>query len=196
MLIRLAALYCNMERENVTGAWVEVQVDENSIGLTLLSESAGSGATVEQVEHFTFDELEDMGGEVFSLNLSDETGELLSNMQQDDDGFPLSESADLTSPYPEEDLNLWAPYYDLPEEGDVLNDPESNARFGDGRVKVTNVTDVTADEYEININGEKTTVAQQNPGHPSRAPVVEGEYVEGSAATYAFPVTRLEEAES
>lgn len=80
--------------------------------------------------------------------------------------------------------------YDVPEVGDVLNDPESPNVFGSGDVRVTEVTDVPA--HEFTIPGLCRTVAQTNPDHPADAPVVAASYVDGSDKEYHFPVTRLE----
>lgn len=83
--------------------------------------------------------------------------------------------------------------YDVPEVGDVVRDTESVPRFGDGHVRVTDVSTRTADREVITIGGRETTVAAENRHHPSDAQVVYGKYVDGSDKTYAFPVTRLEE---
>jgi hypothetical protein len=178
-----------MERNSVTAVWLEAQVDENGIALSLISEGTSSGAVVEEIEHFTLEELAEMDGEIFSLTLSDNARDTLSEMSRLADIGRVLEDGQ-----PEEQSGIGQSENDnsLPEEGDVLNDPESNARFGDGRVKVTNVTNTQALNYNIIVKGQETTVARQNPGHPSDAIVVEGEYVEGSSKTYAFPVTRLE----
>jgi len=64
-----------MSEKQITDVWIEGQVDENSISLTLLSES--NGAKVEEIKSFTLDELTDLSGEIFSMNLSDETREAI-----------------------------------------------------------------------------------------------------------------------
>lgn len=87
----------------------------------------------------------------------------------------------------------WKPRYDLPEPGDVLNDPESVIRFGSGDVKVVEVTDKPANsEYVDSAHGEQS-IASLNPDHPADAPIVRATYVDGSDKVYAFPCTRLEE---
>lgn len=79
-----------------------------------------------------------------------------------------------------------------PKEGEVYLDPESNANWGSQNLVVDEVLDETAKEYEISVGNQQTTVAAENPGHPSDAQVVVGHY-EGGSKQYAFPVTRLRE---
>lgn len=82
--------------------------------------------------------------------------------------------------------------YELPQVGDVLKDPCSPSMFGDGQVEITEVhPNQRSDMFQINIRNRWTTVAEENPGQPADAPVVEGQYVDGSDKEYAFPVTRL-----
>ena len=40
--------------------------------------------------------------------------------------------------------------YDMPEVGDIMYDPEHERRYGDGDVRVVEVTDTRSDEYYIN----------------------------------------------
>lgn len=87
----------------------------------------------------------------------------------------------------------WSADYDLPEVGDVLVDPESNPRFGDGRVEVTDVLHKESRLHYVDVNTGTRSVAYLNPSHPADAPVVMARYVEGSDKEYAFPVTRLSE---
>jgi hypothetical protein len=83
--------------------------------------------------------------------------------------------------------------WNIPEEGDVLLDPESNPRFGDGRVRVTEVLGTQAKTTYFDSRTGKRSVAFANPGHPDDAPVVKGTYVDGNDKEYHFPVTRLKE---
>lgn len=78
----------------------------------------------------------------------------------------------------------------LPREGDVLVDPDANPKYGDGRVRIEEVTNDTAEGYYYN---PRKTVAQANPSYPDDDRVVVASYVEGSDTHYAFPVSRLEE---
>jgi hypothetical protein len=85
--------------------------------------------------------------------------------------------------------------YGIPEEGDLLVDPDSNNRYGPGTVRVTGVyPDCQANNWTLNPrNTEERTVADFNPEYDETAPVVSAVYVEGSDKVYNFPVDRLEE---
>ena len=86
----------------------------------------------------------------------------------------------------------WSKDYDMPEVGDVLNDPKSPSVYGDGRVEICDVLpDARAGGYVIE-GRKRETVAARNPGEPGDAPLVRGRYVDGSDKVYTFPVTRLE----
>lgn len=78
--------------------------------------------------------------------------------------------------------------YAVPSVGQIVTDPESNHRYGDGRVRITEGTSERADAHYYKPGH---TVASANPGHPLDAPVVKGKYVDGGDKEYAFPVTRL-----
>lgn len=85
--------------------------------------------------------------------------------------------------------------YETPDVGDVLyDDPDRLPKWSeDDRVRVINVTEVPASEYELDTDDwGKETVADYNPGEPEDAPVVVANYI-GSDNEYAFPVTRLSE---
>jgi len=83
--------------------------------------------------------------------------------------------------------------YNLPEVGDVVYDENHNPRFGDGQVRVTEVLpNAQARTHYIECDTGKRSVAYHNPGYDERAPVVKGQYVNGSSKTYAFPADRLE----
>lgn len=60
-----------------TTAYTEVQIDEDSISLTLISESGSNGPVIEDTERFTFEELQDMAGEHLTLRLSTDSREAL-----------------------------------------------------------------------------------------------------------------------
>jgi len=182
-----------MERNRVTSVWNEITISGEGVGITLYSEGE-TGAIVEDETWFTFDELQsEMRGEIVNLSLSDNARDTLSEMSRLADIGRIFEDG-----HHGEQSRIGQPKksaYDLPEEGDVMNDPESNVQFGDGRVKVTKVTSKESKNWTLVVNGKETTVAQQNPGHPSNAPVILGNYIEGSDKSYAYPVTRLEETE-
>jgi len=84
----------------------------------------------------------------------------------------------------------WLPDFDVPDEGDIVVDTESN--FGSGEVEVVNVLNRESRTHYIEKDTGKRSISYLNPGHPPDAPVVEGRYVEGGDKLYAFPVTRLE----
>jgi hypothetical protein len=60
-----------------TTAYTEVRIDEDSISLTLISESGSNGPVIEDTERFTFEELQDMAGEHLTLRLSTDSREAL-----------------------------------------------------------------------------------------------------------------------
>ena len=60
-----------------TTAYTEVQIDEDSISLTLISESGSNGPVIEDTERFTFEELQDMAGEHLTLRLSTDSRDAL-----------------------------------------------------------------------------------------------------------------------
>lgn len=100
--------------------------------------------------------------------------------------FADTDSSFTTQPTDETD------HYWLPMEGDVMYDPDSNPKFGDGQVRITEVTRTPASRSYVECDTGKRSVAWLNPDEPDDAPVVKGEYVGGSGKEYKFPVTRLE----
>lgn len=83
-------------------------------------------------------------------------------------------------------------HYWTPNVGDVMLDPKSNPKYGDGRVEVTEVTDKPSKYHQVDVDTGTRSVAHLNPTEPDDAPVVMGTYVDGSDKEYAFPVSRLE----
>lgn len=65
-----------------TTAWMEAQVDKDGLALTLVSEWP-DGTTVEEANYYTFAELQDMSGDMFSLGLTDETQATLGDARRD-----------------------------------------------------------------------------------------------------------------
>jgi hypothetical protein len=167
-----------MEQNTTLDVWNEIRVTGDGISVSLYSEDE-TGAVVEDEVRLPFEDLQDeMTGDILSLGLSDSTKENLSN-----DGLVTNTSSDGQSDNVSE-LG--------PDVGDIVMDSESE-NFSSGRVRVTEVTDTPCSEHTIEkINGRETTVADENIGHPRDAPVVMGEYVDGSSKEYAFPLTRLE----
>lgn len=204
-------LQSDMERDSISTAWVEGQIDSDGIALTLLTEDS-NGAIVEDVEHFTFEELKDMSGEMFSLNLSQSAEEALLDMRQEATVGKILQSQDLSekaehmpdNPSTREllaymgffdDRHLQSPNqskYQMPQVGDLMEDTGDLPSWSeDQRVRVVEVTDTPAKEYTIENDTYGRTVADFNPREPEDAPVVVANYV-GSTKEYAFPVTRLE----
>jgi len=175
-----------MAREMPTTAYTEVQIDEDAISLTLISESGSNGAVVEDTERYTFDELQDMSGDHFNLRLSDESQAALVEGQRDAMKGQILDAGP-----------------DLPEVGDCLTD-QNPPPWSDGEyLEVVEVReDVRCDEYVIQgfhegevvdkrqqFNTDKT-VADANPSYDSDEPVVFAQY-DGCGDWYAFPASRL-----
>ena len=177
-----------MAREMPTTVYTEVQIDEDSISLTTISESGSDGPVIEDTARWTFDELQSLSGEHRTLRLSRETRSAL-------------ESGSLQSQLSEIFAEAEADLY-FPDEGDVLIDDNPAPWSDDTRVVVEKVTDAPANEYVIQgyHEGEVVderqqfntdeTVEDANPSYPADNRVVEGHY-EGSVKTYAFPIDRL-----
>lgn len=161
---------------DLSDVWVEGQIDNRGIAISLISEG-NSGARVESVEHFTFDELENMQGELVDLNLSDESRSAIV-------GETVGNSASRQSGW------------NLPEVGDIVRDTHDQPHWSDeDRLRVIEVTDIPARNYDIgeyNLNRNPVTVADKNPDEPKDAPVVVANYLD-SDTEYSFPCTRLEQ---
>jgi len=176
-----------MSETNLTDVWIEGQVDENSISLTLLSESQ-NGAKVEQIQSFTLDELTDLSGEIFSMNLSDETREAIQSTTETN----MIEMADNTVENNERDTSNTGDY-NMPSTGDIVHDTEGPDWGESTRMEVTDVLwNTPAKEFNINDDSiYEKTVYSVNNCEPDE-PVIMARYVEGSGDEYAFPVSRLE----
>ena len=179
-----------MERTNISDVWLEAQIDENGIALTLISEGVGEDAIVEAVDHYTFDELQDKSGDMFNMNLSDDSRETLSEMRRLSNIGKIAESD-----FEATDETESQEGDDLPEVGDVMIDENSPSWSKDDRVKVVNVTDKQANEYVIEerLLGN-SHVSDANPSYNEEDTVIEATYVGSDGdETYAFPVSRLSE---
>jgi len=176
-----------------TTAYTEVQIDNDSISLTLISESA-EGVTIEDTERLTFEELQDMAGEHFTLSLSGDSQQSLSEQRRDANVGRIMQSDTL-----EERAE------DLPQAGEVVYDQNAPDWSQDGRVEVVEVlSNVTAEEYVIQGRHEGSaidpslqswndeTVADANPSYSSDEPVIIGTYFNGGDSEYAFPAGRLD----
>jgi len=171
-----------METDGLMTAYTEVQVDEDSISFTLLSESH-DGATVEDTERFTFTELEDMAGQHFTLSLSPDSQSALGEQQRLATIGLLRDSQQS----------------DFPQEGDILTDenaPPGPSSAGFDCVEVVDVLpNIRADEYVIqeNMFEPDNTVADANPSYPSDDRVVLCRFGDqmDSDEPYAYPESRL-----
>ena len=176
-----------MTREMPTTAYTEVQIDEDSISLTLISESGSNGAVVEDTERYTFDELQDMAGQHGTLRLSDESQAALVEGQRD------AMKGQILDTEPAH-----------PEPGTVLTDVNAPSWSNEDGVQVTEVlSEVTAEEYVIQGKHEGTaldpsvqswsdeTVADANPQYSPDETVILGRYIDGGKE-YAFPASRLQ----
>jgi hypothetical protein len=177
------------DEPTVTDVWNEITISGSGIGITLYSESAGTGARVEDETWYTFDELQSATGDIVSLNLSDETRERLST----DESWSapstdeVLESAGQPSVHGQQSAGQQS--VDL-QVGDLVED-ENPPDWTDGDVLevVEILSDTRADEYYF---GEVITVATVNPEYPDDDPVVMATFIDGSEAEYAFPASRLE----
>jgi len=199
-----------------TTAYTEVQIDEDSISLTLISESGSNGPVIEDTERFTFEELQDMAGEHLTLRLSTDSREALvdsresavvGNLLQSES---MEEKAEIIPDNPSsKELMAYmgllggeatdgresgdSQESDLPEVGQALTDMNAPSWSDDDWVEVVEVLpNTSADEYVIQENhiGRDETVADANPSYDSDEPVVIGQY-EGTGKHYAFPASRL-----
>lgn len=199
-----------------TTAYTEVQIDEDSISLTLISESGSNGPVIEDTERFTFEELQDMAGEHLTLRLSADSREALvdsresavvGNLAQSEN---LSEAAEEMPDNPTSEQLLAymgllgggatdgqesgdSQESDLPEVGQALTDMNAPSWSDDDWVEVVEVLpNTSADQYVIQENhiGRDETVADANPSYDPDEPVVIGQY-EGTGKHYAFPASRL-----
>jgi len=183
--------------KDVTNVWNEVRVTSDGISVTLFSESADGGATVEDELWFTFDEIQEQApSQPFSLNLSDETQSAISTIG--DRNKLQQEIPDYIEEYSQELENEQVG--NLPEVGDVLID-ENAPDWSNGEwVEVVNITDQNAEDYVIEewdcpYNDE--TVATANPNYSANDTVIEAKYLDETGHptgdSYAFPESRLVE---
>jgi len=207
-----------------TTAYTEVQIDEDSISLTLITESGSNGPVIEDTERFTFKELQDMAGEHLTLRLSSDSREALvdsresavvGNLAQSEN---LSEAAEEMPDNPTSDELLAymgllgggatdgqesgdSQESDLPEVGDTMVDTNSPEWSDDDRVRVTNISDKSADEYIVQESdfGYVKTVADVNYDADPDETVIEAQYLDENACAtgkvYGFPISRLTECE-
>ena len=167
-----------MAREQPTTVYTEVQIDEDSISLTLISESGSSGPVIEDTERYTFDELQSLSGEHSTLRLSRESVNALKTEEK------AVLDGDLLAELEEGD--------DLPEVGDCLHD-QNPPWWSEQRLEVVEVLPNTrCDEYIIQelMWEPNKTVADANPAYDKDEPVVIAQY-DGTGEEYAFPASRL-----
>lgn len=174
-----------MEQNPPVSAWTEIQIDNDSISLTLVTEGP-DGTKVEDTERFTFDELQDKAGAIESLKLSTETKETMREAQQELNDL---EAKRLIAEMESDD--------NLPSEGDILIDKGSPSWSNDDRVRVVEVLEnTTCDEQLIDMDQGlgslfKKSVAQANPSYPDDDCVIVAEYVDDPTKNYYFPESRL-----
>jgi len=191
-----------MAREQPTTVYTEVQIDEDSISLTLISESGSNGAVIEDTQRYTFDELEDLTGQHETLHLSRESVNALEQGAVQDDMEQLLDEAEQMVEEPAGQELAGEQVSGLPEVGAVYTDENAPSWSDDDWVEVVEVLeDVRCDEYVIQGNNEgptdtslqtffDETVADANPSYDPSEPVVIGQY-NGSGDEYAFPASRL-----
>lgn len=170
-----------MEQKTTIDVWNEIRLTDEGVSITLYSESQGEGAIVEDETWFTFDEVENLSGDIYSLNLSDETRESLST---DSDDTLMFEAPDWSAGANKE------PTF---EQGEVVVDKNAPEWSNDDRLVVEKVTDVESTDYVIEKSdfGRDKNVADVNPVYPDSDTVVEAYYFDGDNETYAFPISRL-----
>lgn len=181
-------------------AWTEVQVDDDSISITLLTEGSEGGARVEEQAQFTFSQLQKMDGAIETLRLSQDTKDAL---RSDEGQSGIGQSGIGES---EGDT--------LPSAGDILIDKRAPDWSDDfvPKVVVEEVIDAPASDWLVEVEGEWSpqmpeegflhpeaysitgynTVADLNPDFDTDDPVVIGRYLDSdSGKKYAFPAGRL-----
>ena len=203
-----------------TTAYTEVQIDEDSISLTLISESGSNGPVIEDTERFTFEELQDMAGEHLTLRLSTDSREALvdsresavvGNLLQSES---MEEKAEIIPDNPSsKELMAYmgllggeatdgresgdSQESDLPEVGDILTDTNSPEWSVDDRVEVVSISDKSADEYIVQESdfGRPKTVADVNYEADADETVIEAQYLDAQGfpegKVYGFPASRL-----
>lgn len=202
-------------------AFNEVRITEDGISISLYTESS-EGVRVEDERLFTFDEMEDMSGEVLMLKMSEDSRDELSEQRTGANigrvlmaGDSLEDRADELSENPEaEELLAYMGFYDdredvgeptYPEPGEIVVDQNPPEWSEGNELEVVEVlSDVTAEEYVVQGQNSDTTidaalqswddktVADANPSYSSDEPVIIAEYIDGNGTEYAFPASRLE----
>ena len=198
-----------MAQEPLT-VWNEITISQSGIGITLYSEST-DGAVVEDETWFTFDELQAETGEIHSLNLSEETDELMaeaaktSRQQKIYNEFEDIDFGKLEDEL-EDELYEEQESHDFPNEGEIVEDLNPPSWSENNALEVVEVLeDVKAEDYVIqgqragvalsedeHLSLYEQSVAQANPSYDSDDPVVMCEYAdENNNTTYAFPLGRI-----
>jgi len=199
-----------------TTAYTEVQIDDDSISLTLISESGGSGPVIEDTERFTFEELQDMAGEHLTLRLSTDSREALvdsresavvgnllqaETMEERAEEIPENPTTKELLAYmgmlggEATDGSESGSVENLPEVGQIVRDNRPPDWSQDNRLEVVNISDKSASEHVIEERVSHLpdkTVFDANPHCDSDETVVEARYLSGNNKTYAFPLSRLD----
>lgn len=194
-----------MTEDTIVNVWNEVRLTADGISITLFSETATGGATVEDEMWYTFEELQGQSPTApQSLNLSPETR---SKLSEQSDTAEMASLDEVCSSVEAENIVEDVQSNDLPEVGDILRD-EGGPDWYDGyKVKVLDVLeDVNCNKYVIQSDRPRTdrvnttvdeprllekTVADANPSYDPHDPVVIARYLD-SNKEYAFPASRLQ----
>lgn len=176
---------------DVYDVWMEVQLDGDGVALSLIAET-DSGSVVQSVDHLYLEDIRTGAGDMFSMRLSDDARDALVRAASRDRS--LEEKAAELPDEPSTDELL--DYMGLTlSEGDVRRDRDAMQWADNDRVVVTEVTDKTADEYELPDNVWGSTVADANPEFDSSSRVVKVRYLDESGRPdsdeYAMPADRL-----
>jgi len=175
-----------------TTAYTEVQIDENSVSLTLITESQ-DGPHIEETARFTFDELQSLSGQHFTLSLSGDSREAFEEQSRLSAIGQILDSQESVEDEPT-----------YPDVGEVVYDTNAPDWSDDERVEVTEVlSSVATLEYVIQGLNEghvmhpaeqhwtDKTVADANPRYDADDAVILGKYTE-NGDVYAFPAGRLD----
>lgn len=173
----------------VLNVWNEVRITSDGISITLLSELSDGGAVVEGETWFTFDELQNRSpSRPISLNLSDETSELLAEtneqarigqiqqangLSEKAENLPENPSADELLAYmglsSESEIEQVADEYGRLTAGDAAIDENAPNWSDDEQVIVLErLDDVTAEEYVIQGTHEGEAISPAIQGYSDR----------------------------
>lgn len=169
----------DMADQPVATVWNEIRIAGDGISISLYSEDA-DGARIEDEVRFTFKELQEMDGELESLQLSDETHDRMG-----EDTMSLAEVRESLK-----EAGIRKRF----EDGETVIDTETPEWSADDTLTVHGYAEVRADEYMIGDSHKSennTTVSDANPSCEPDEPVVLATYDTNTDKIYAFPQSRL-----